>query len=270
MPLIRPLVPADVPNAMRLKEAAGWNQTADDWLRLLELEGGGCFALEEDGELAATTTVITYGRDLAWIGMVLTLPSFRRRGFARILMERAIAYAESCNVSTIGLDATEMGAPLYRQLGFEPAGTIERWRLANAQVLPPIELPAWEYDARLDRAAFGANRSILLQDLATIDAASIPSAGYAMGRPGSRAFYFGPCVADSISTADALVRWFVARRPSPGEPVFWDIPIANDDAVSLARRYGFEPARRLTRMYRGAGAIGDHRMTFAIAGLEYG
>ena len=45
---IRLLGAGDLPAAMRLKEAAGWNQTEEDWLRLLRLEPRGCFAAAEN------------------------------------------------------------------------------------------------------------------------------------------------------------------------------------------------------------------------------
>ena len=65
--MIRLLEVRDLAGAMRLKESAGWNQTAADWRRLLELAPEGCFAVELDGVIAATATVVTYGQDLAWM-----------------------------------------------------------------------------------------------------------------------------------------------------------------------------------------------------------
>ena len=41
---IRLLSESDIPAAMKLKEAAGWNQTENDWRCLLRLEPHGCFA----------------------------------------------------------------------------------------------------------------------------------------------------------------------------------------------------------------------------------
>ena len=78
----RLLFESDIPAAMQLKEAAGWNQTEDDWRRLLMLEPNGCFAAIKDGRLVGTTTTTTYGNDLAWIGMVLVDPQYRRQGIA--------------------------------------------------------------------------------------------------------------------------------------------------------------------------------------------
>src|SRR6266853_1058801 len=106
MSAVRLLRAADIPQAMRLKQAAGWNQIEEDWLRLLELEPEGCFGIERDGRLVATTTAIFYGRELAWIGMVLTDPEFRGRGLASQLMRRALEFLDGRAIECVKLDAT--------------------------------------------------------------------------------------------------------------------------------------------------------------------
>jgi GNAT superfamily N-acetyltransferase len=265
----RLLAVADVPQAMLLKEAAGWNQTEQDWLRALELEPEGCFAIDRHGRLAATATSICYGPELAWIGMVLTLPEFRGQGLARSLMERALQFLDGRGARCIKLDATSMGSPLYRKLGFVDECPIERWRRAPAPS-SARELSSYEPDAARDFEAFGADRSRLLSRLATGEAASIPGRGYSMGRPGANAAYFGPCVAADAKTAERLLEWFLARHP--GEPVYWDLLPENREAVQLARSFGFERTRELVRMARGEpGALrAGARQTYAIAGFEFG
>src|SRR3954470_5637296 len=124
---VRVLTPADIPQAMQLKAAAGWNQTAEDWQRVLNLEPQGCFGIDRDGTLAATTTVICYGRRLAWIGMVLTAAAHRGQGLATALMCRALEFTSARQVDWVKLDATPMGRPLYRKLGFSDERPIERW-----------------------------------------------------------------------------------------------------------------------------------------------
>ena len=88
--ILRRLAASDVPAALELSEQAGWNQTADDWRMLIDLAPEGCLAIEVEGKLAATTTLLCYGRRLAWIGMVLTKKSYRGRGFARRLLTQAL------------------------------------------------------------------------------------------------------------------------------------------------------------------------------------
>ena len=259
---------------MRLKEAAGWNQTEQDWRNLLALAPEGCFGIDCDVALVATSAAVCYGRALAWIGMVLTAPEYRGRGFARRLMDRTLAFLEAQGVEWIKLDATDMGRPLYLRLGFEEEGPVERWCLARVEDPPAVHLPPARVEdvAAWDGEVFGANRAAVLAQVA-VETAAVPGEGYALGRPGTKAAYFGPCVCRSAEAARTLLEWFLARHA--GESVFWDLLPGNTAALSLARAFGFEPRRRLVRMSLSkAPEAGPFRhndaAVFAIAGFEYG
>ena len=49
---------------------------------------------------------------------VFTCPAYRRRGYARIIMEALLLEAKKMEISVIELKATEDGYPLYRSVGF--------------------------------------------------------------------------------------------------------------------------------------------------------
>lgn len=271
---VRLLSAADIPAGMRLKEAAGWNQTAADWQRVLALHPDGCFGIECDGQVRATATAVCFGEELAWVGMVLTDAQYRGRGFARRLMEHALAHLRGKRVQWIKLDATDMGRPLYERLGFQDTGAIERWIRTAVPLLPRnAAVGHFEFDPTLDQQAFGADRSRLLQVLACIESASIAGMGFAMGRPGARAAFFGPCVSRSAGAARELLAWFIEKHAE--ESIYWDILPANRDAVALAREFGFEPVRRLARMalagVENPPALGsDDALMYAAAGFEFG
>jgi GNAT superfamily N-acetyltransferase len=265
----RVLRASDIPGAMRLKEAAGWNQTEADWRRILDLAPEGCFGIEQDGALAATATAVCYGGDLAWIGMVLTDPAFRGRGLASLLMEHTLDFLNRRSVRCVKLDATDMGRGLYRRFGFEDECAIERWmRRPGAAGL--VECGPYVFADGLDRRAFGLDRLELLGHLRRIEAASVEGTGYAMGRPGSKAAYFGPCVAASPEVASRLLEWYIGRHS--GESIYWDLLPENKEARDLAVRFGFEPVRLLMRMTRGEPRreLGNGREVYAIAGFEFG
>ena len=240
---VRLLERADLAACMELKDEAGWNQTEQDWLDLFEQAPQGCFGIDVDGALAGTATVVCYETDLAWVGMVLTASRFRRRGIATALVEHALAYAEARRIAWVKLDATPMGRPLYSRLGFEDECAIERWLRPGA---PARSFPSESLDI---------------------------GAGFARGRAGSQAAYFGPCQAGSPQAARDLLEWFLDGHR--GEAIYWDLLPHNAAAVDLACRHGFTRVRELVRMARRMRsdapplATDTHR-TYAIAGFEWG
>ena len=280
--MIRRMTKDDIPAGMRLKESAGWNQTEQDWATVLDVEPEGCWVYEVDGTVAGATTAVCYGQDLAWIGMVLVLPEFRRRGIARSLMQHTLAFTEARGVDCVKLDATNMGRPLYLDLGFEDEAPIERWGTVVESPAPattdsgdPPPLTDGADIVALDRKAFGADRAALLGLLADRYGQpwTLPGA-YLMSRPGSNARFLGPCVAERTEDAGRLIRFLLNRHP--GEPVFWDLLPDNQEVRSLAEALGFEPKRRLARMARTSGSYSklrsqiDEALQYASAGFEYG
>ena len=270
----------DIASAMRLKEAAGWNQTPMDWERLLRLEPDGCFVDERDEVIAGSATALRHGCDIAWIGMVLVLPEFRRRGIARGLMRHCLRWLTDQGIRVSRLDATEMGRPLYVELGFRDEAFVERWErppvAAHAAGYRREEDPAGfsEAEAALDQSAHGYDRSVLMHDLAADGSIErIRSAsGFAFGRPGSGAWFLGPCTAVSEDAAGALVARLLRGHES--QRIFWDFLPSNEGAARLGRRLGFCRIRRLVRMVRqekgGAAPDGRQDRVFATAGFEFG
>lgn len=276
--MIRLMEPPDVPAAMGLKESAGWNQTALDWERLLRLEPSGCFVEERGGVPVGSATALRHATALAWIGMVLVLPEHRRKGTARRLMHHSLAWLRSHGDPVVGLDATEMGRPLYCQIGFRDHEAIERWvgvPTGGGNGHPLLEagrLPSGVLG--MDREACGVDRSALLRDLAaSVEVQGVCSrSGFVFGRPGSSAWQVGPCVAESASAAGPLIRALLASQV--GRRVFWDLLPSNVRARRLAREMGFRPLRRLMRMYlvRSGQRMPPARTEriFATAGFEFG
>jgi GNAT superfamily N-acetyltransferase len=131
--VVRALTSNDISSAMELSKAANWNQTPADWVRVLQHARENFRCVEAAGKIVATASLLPYGTRLAWIGMVLTRPEYRRQGFARELVEDLIARAESNKIRTLKLDATDDGRPLYESLGFIVEETVERWGRSAVQ-----------------------------------------------------------------------------------------------------------------------------------------
>src|SRR5262245_15718107 len=89
---VRALTESDVESALGLQRPEGWNQTERDWRRLIRMEPQGCFAAEVNGTVVATVTTSTYGQTLAWVGMMLVHPHYRRQGIGKKLLSTALNY----------------------------------------------------------------------------------------------------------------------------------------------------------------------------------
>ena len=265
---LRRLCATDIPAAAQLSAEAGWNQTEKDWRTLLELSPEGCLAIEVDGNLAATTTLLCYERRLAWIGMVLTTAQYQRRGFARKLLSQTLENADRMGIATIKLDATDQGQPLYESLGFRGEQPIERWSRPGANNDPCVNRASAEEPWRhLDSTVFGTDRSQLLQRLARLNPATSISQAYLFTRPGRLTAYLGPCVSDDPTSARHLIQECLQSTKCAWS---WDLFPRNEDAIALARDLGFSPTRRLMRMARGENLCEKQKAIYAIAGLELG
>ena len=271
--ILRRLTIPDVPAALELSEQAGWNQTAEDWRMLIDLAPEGCLAIEVDGELAATTTLLCYGRRLAWIGMVLTKKPYRRRGFARRLLTQALNLADQKAIETVKLDATDQGQPLYEKMGFRSEQALERWTRPGGEHATGTAAPVGERPPEnwrmADHRAFGADRSELLERLARRGQPPFVIDGsYLLTRPGRHSHYVGPSVCDAPGSARALIE---RALPTLGDrDCSWDLFPANTAAVAIARNLAFTPTRRLQRMVRGKDLHADNDSIYAIAGFELG
>jgi GNAT superfamily N-acetyltransferase len=111
---IRVLRETDLASAFDLERRERWNQTTADWQRLLRLDPRGAFAALDGERLVGTVTTITYGRALAWIGMMLVAEAFRGRRIGNRLMRAALGYCTARGVATVKLDATPAGRPYTR------------------------------------------------------------------------------------------------------------------------------------------------------------
>ena len=276
---IRLLFESDIPAAMELKEAAGWNQTEADWRRLLSLEPNGCFGAVKDGRLVGTTTTTIYG-ELAWIGMVLVEPQQRRQGIAAKLMNAVVEYLEG-KVETIKLDATALGQPVYEKFGFEVESEVERWAgtassTAGESHSAVVDDAAVRDLLNLDRLAFNADRSQLIEKL--IADACVPPvlirnadgtlSGYALARSGTTKTYIGPVVARERQVVETLLDRTLEQLS--GRDVYIDINKECVSDASLLSARGFVKERDLIRMVKGGPTQKTSPMVVAIAGPEVG
>jgi len=263
-----------------LSQSANWNQNEADWRVMLAIGRGWGLTLA-DGTLAASTVILPYGGKFAWISMVLVLPEHRRKGYASLLLQRALKENARLGLTSI-LDATPAGHEVYVQEGFQDRWGFRRYSLTSfakdlslGKEVRPIVKTDWPALLELDLRAFGASRERLLRNLASrLPEAALAVerdgklAGFVLGRDGREARQIGPLVACDAGAANRLLNAAVAGvRP----PVYMDIVdhAPSMQAWALARGFAFQ--RPFMRMVHGAGlAPGEQSLVFCPAGPELG
>lgn len=262
---LRLMTPRDVPLGMRLKEQAGWNQTEADWRRCLQLQPEGCFVAERAGVAVGTVTACIFG-PIAWIAMVLVDTAVRGQGIGRTLLDHALAFLDGRGVSTVRLDATPLGRPLYEKRGFVEEYTLTRFesmaplngapvRLRDQIALVAMCSEHQEGVFRFDHQMTGTDRAGLLRQLYMEAPAEWRLAmrgeqllGFVAARDGSWAWQIGPCLATAEAGPVLLVDALTRRA---GQRVFLDVPADNSIAVATVREVALVPQRPLYRMCRG-------------------
>ncbi len=258
---------ADLPAVDRLLRRAYRNEN-DYTARLrrhLEVQPDGWLVAEYDGALAGVGGATIMGA-VSYIGLVGVDPDLQGRGIATVLMRALIAWLQDHGCSTILLDASDAGKPLYLRLGFVIEDSVSIWRAQERAPLPDqlpatvvvqpfresdlsaiIAFDAQGYSAPRDRiiAAFIAGSPALVS-IARDQAGAL--LGYLLVQEESQAV--GPWLAARPEAARALLENTLARHGALIQGVI--APDANRNATDILHSLGFLSTRTLAHMRLGA------------------
>jgi predicted N-acetyltransferase YhbS len=278
--VLRTMTLDDVPAGLRLCRAARWNQTERDWRHFLSEAPQGALVAEADGIVIGTVATLPYGA-FAWVSMVLVDPAARGKGVGTTLLERGLALVPEG--VTARLDATPLGEPIYRKMGFVGEYGLERWFADADRARLAPRSPARPFTDRdrgaiqeLDLRAFGASRARLLDRLAAdapdyawvVDGDAGPR-GYLFGRHGHVREHLGPLVATDHDAARTLLDAGLAAVA--GRALIIDVPDRQQTVRDHVAAQGFAVERPFLRMYSGLlRSPGQPSLVYAIAGPEYG
>jgi len=248
----------------------GWSPERSKWSLLL----GACQAFGVDAPdgrgLAAAVVLTRWGPDLASVGMMLVAARYGRRGLGCGLMEHVIAEAGD---ATVTLFATDLGRPLYEQLGFAPVGRsvafVGAFRPGPAGASAPAGFTRAAAEADLpailavDRAAFGADRgrivsrlpgfadriAVLADDSHHADDRHHGVRGYAAAwRNTPSSTVIGPLVAPDVQAAERLISDLAAHAHGT---IRLDLNPDRPELPAWAGKHGLEPVSRTVVMAHG-------------------
>lgn len=273
----------DIPQALELSGAEGWNQTEKDWKFLIENPGNVCLAVENEGKIVGTATTLNYENRVAWIGMVLVEKDHRGKGYSKLLLNEMLNRLKA--IKTIKLDATPAGQPVYQKFGFRNERVINRFIFES----PAMDLADFENEnlsgridstdiseiIKYDAEVFGVGRKNLLEYLiqknpenAWMVIQKDVLKGIALGRMGARFFHVGPVSADSEKETKMLLTQMI--KMSPQKPVVADVFEDKKSLIAWLNTIGFKKQRQFIRMILGENSPEISEKQFLICGPEFG
>jgi GNAT superfamily N-acetyltransferase len=170
----RALTASDIEAAVRLGSAQGWRDRHFFYDFVLRTPTCQPLAVVADGRMIATGLATANG-SVGWLGAIVVEAGFRRRGIGRAITEELSRRLRDAGCTTLSLESTDAGRPMYERLGFRLVThyhQIQADHLPDTPVSPdgsrvrkldPADLPAV---FELDRLATAEDRSVPLGVLA--------------------------------------------------------------------------------------------------------
>lgn len=246
--MLQPLTTEHLDAAITLLEVADLAGAKTNLVRYMRCQPQCGWVAREGDQLVGLVTVLRQGT-AGFVGAMAVHPAYRNAGLGRRLLVHAQDHARRSGIETFLLEATPLGAHLYRKLGYvEEHETVILTR-ASAAPPPATRIAASEHGAlgQLDRIATGTVRDDMLLDLLTEHQAgvSVHRHGELVGAAMLLGERLGPAFAVDRDAGDAL---FAQLAPAARVVV---IPEPNRNALDAAARHGFSEQRRLRRMRLG-------------------
>lgn len=265
---IVPLAREHLPFFFQQAKAENWITSGKEIAFLAGCYPSGCLTAFTGIETAGFITSIRYERS-GWIGNLLVLPGYRRRGFGRALMEKVISTLEADGCETLWLTASPDGAPLYRALGFKEIDTISRWQ-GLAQL--PVSQTNIEDSAGLvkqDELGWGDRRTAIFEKLNLEQCYAANDRGFILAATTENGMQIGPWSATGSLTAVKLFNKVTSF--DGGHPCVLDSPDSNHAAAGILTRAGFSRSGETLLMYRGRKPDYHPEQIYALASMgSYG
>lgn len=260
--ILRPLTPRDFPSVDLLLRAAYSSSTSmlDEFVRYHRFQPDGWLLALRAEKPVGMGGALLY-RTHARIGLMAVLPDMQHQGIGAAIMQRLLEWIANRGATTVLLDATPAGVPLYIRLGFilddttcayiqrHPGRVVDAPARVTRQ-LAPEELPeVIKYDER----RLGIQRSGILtsynEEFADRTFVARDSQGNIAGYLIAQSHRLGPWIADTPAIAGSLLHHALHLSFSSSPMVL--VPEYNQAARLLLIDAGFQAERRWQSMHVG-------------------
>ena len=274
---------------LELARSVGWAWSESRARRAQRIRPGMTWLARVDGALAGTATCFVYGGargrpGVAWVSGMVVHPDHQGKGVGRALLAPALAFAREHGATTVGLDATPAGRPLYARHGVRAVAEDPRWQRDPAAAPVPPSAPQGSLSIypisscevmelhAYDAARFGANRaSVLAEPMSERPhqcfVAFDRRTGGIVGHVLTQEKTIGPLVAETPHAA----QWLLYAAEMAGAAPLACLAGVNPAAQEVFARAGYAPSGiSCARMVLGDDLPGEPASVYALAGWGFG
>lgn len=254
---IRTITKEELNIPLEWADKEGWNPGLSDAEVFYAVDPKGFFMGFLGVEPVASLSAVSYGPDFGFLGLYIVKPERRGKGYGWKLWQEALKHLPTQNVGLDGVIAQQenykkSGFKLaYRNIRYEGKGlhqTVEDPHIKPLDQIPFDQLLSYDSSIFLYPRKEFLSLWIKQPNSLTIGYVDSNLKGYAVIRPCRVGFKIGPLFADTPAIAEVLFTKLLSFAGSE-QPVFFDVPEVNKEAVNLAESHNMKPMFETARMY---------------------
>lgn len=260
----------------------GWNPGKNDIDAFWDADPDGFYGFYNENELIAGGAVISYNQEFGFMGLFIVHPDFRGQGIGKKLwhLRRNLLISRLKPGASIGMDGVVDMQVFYEKGGFKIAFRDERYEFQgqkstlnnNITVITSNDL---EKVMAYDLKGFGFPRNEFLKTWLTLPNSKALKftinnevKAYAVLRKVKSGYKIGPLFADNPEIAEEIFK--ACLNSAEGMAVFLDIPVINEEAVELVKKYKGKYVFECARMYYGQAPKVDFGVVYGVSSFELG
>lgn len=260
----------------------GWNPGLQDAEIFWHTDPNGYYGFLDEGKLIAGGSIVSYGGEFGFMGLFIVSPEYRGKGIGRDLwyLRRDMLLQRLKPGAAIGMDGVVSMQPFYKKGGFEISFKDERNENKGVPYkvdrhISPILEEDIEEVMTYDHQCFGFHRPVFMErwimqpDSHTFKyTAAGHLKGLAVLRKVVSGYKIGPLFADDPMVAETL--YCACLNAVPGQQVYLDIPMINENAIALVKKYNARYVFECARMYCGVPPLVNTDRVYGITTFELG
>lgn len=260
----------------------GWNPGAYDYHAFWNTDPEGYYGFFYQDKLIAGGAIVSYSGTFGFMGLFIVHADFRGLGIGTKLwyLRRDLLLKRINNNAAIGMDGVVAMQPFYEKGGFNIAFRDERYECIGKKYPPNkaislITSTDHEMINAYDIQCFGYKRKRFLENWLVLPESKAfkfyednKIKGYAVIRKVDSGYKIGPLFANNNEIAEALYK--ACLNTAIDAPVYLDIPVINNGAVALVKKYNAKYVFECARMhYRECTEMDPHKI-YGITTFELG